>query len=104
MGTTSGLVSAYQLLDFSAQRIVAHNLSTTSAEKISVELVSLPYLLKLREKEFVKVKISPEHDQLAFAILVKRFLVEMLPGRVFGISREALKALDEVGISYEVVE
>ena len=105
MGTTDGLVSAYQLMDFSAQRIAAHNLSITNAEEILVEVVSLPYLLEeLRKKEFVKVRVAPGHDQLAFAILVKRFLVEMLPGHVFGITREALKALDEVGIPYEVVE
>lgn len=105
MGTTDGLVSAYQLLDFSAQRIATHNLSTTNAEEILVEVVSLPYLLEeLRKKEFVKVRVAPNHDQLAFAILVKRFLVEMFPGHVFGITREALKALDETGIPYEVVE
>ncbi len=104
METTDGLVSAYQLLDFSAQRTAAHDLSTTSAGEISVELVSLPYLQELREKEFVKVRVSPEHDQLALIVLMKRFLVEMLPGRIFGISREALKALDEAGIPYEAVE
>lgn len=105
METTGGLVSAYQLLDYSAQRVAAHCLSATNAEEFSVEVVSIPDLLvKLREKEFLKIKVAPGHDQLAFAILVKRFLVGMLPGHVFGITREALKALDETGIPYEVVE
>ena len=104
MGTTGGLVSAYQLLDFSAQRIAAHNLSTTNAEEISVELVSLLYLLELREKEFVKVRVAPEHDQLAFAILVKRTQLGVLPGRILGIARESLRLLDEAGIPYEVIE
>jgi hypothetical protein len=104
METTGGLVSAYQILDFSAQRTLAPNLSSTSAGAISVELVSLPYLQELRQKEFVKIRVSPEHDQLAFIILMKRFIVEVLPGRIFGISREALRALDEAGIPYEAVE
>lgn len=104
METTSGLVSAYQLLDFSAQRIAAHNVSTTNAEEIVVELVSIPYLQELREKEVIKIRVAPEHDQLAFAILMKRTALEVLPGRIFGIAREALRLLDEVGIPYEVVE
>jgi len=104
METTGGLVSAYQLLDYSAQRVAAHCLSATNAEEFSVEVVSIPDLLKLREKEFLKIKVAPGHDQLAFTILVKRFLVEMLPGHIFGITREALKVLNEAGIAYEVVE
>ncbi len=104
MGKTSGLVSAYQLLDFSTQRIVAHNFSNTNAEEVSVEVVSLPYLLELREKEFIKVRVPPEHDQLAFSMLVKRITVEILPDRIFAIAREGLKFLNEAGIPYEVVE
>jgi hypothetical protein len=104
MGTTGGLVSAYQLLDCSAQRVAAHCLSVTDAEELSFEVVSIPDPLELYKKEFLKIKVAPWHDQFAFTILAKRFLVEMLPGHVFGITREALKALDEVGISYEVVE
>lgn len=51
MGTTDGLVSAYQVLDFSDQRIASHSLSVTNAEVILVELVPVSYLEKLREKE-----------------------------------------------------
>jgi hypothetical protein len=51
MGTTDGLVSAYQVLDFSDQRIASHNLSVTNAEVILVELVSTSYLEELREKQ-----------------------------------------------------
>jgi hypothetical protein len=51
MGTTDGLVSAYQVLDFSAQRIVAHNLSITNAEEILIELVPISFLEELRKKE-----------------------------------------------------
>ena len=51
MGTTDGLVSAYQVLDFSDQKIASHNLSVTNAEVISVELVPASYPEKLREKE-----------------------------------------------------
>lgn len=104
MKTTSGLVSAYQLLDFSAQRVASHNVSATNAEEIVVEVVSVPYLQELRKKEFIKVRVAPEHDQLAFAILMKRTLLEVLPGGILGIGREALKLLDEAGIPYEVVE
>lgn len=105
MDTTGGLVSAYQLLDYSAQRVAAHCTSDTNAEGFSVEVVSIPEILvELRKKEFVKIKVAPWQDQFAFTILSKRFLVEILPGHVFGITREALKALDEVGISYEVEE
>ena len=105
MGTTGGLVSAYQLLDYSAQRVATNCVSVTNAEEFSVEVVSLPDLLnKLREKEFLKIKVAHGHAQLAFTILVRRFLVEMFPDHVFGITREALKVLDEAGIPYEVVE
>jgi hypothetical protein len=60
METTGGLVSAYQLLDYSAQTVAAHCVSVTNAEVPSFELVSLQDLLNiLREKEFLKVKRSP---------------------------------------------
>ena len=56
MGTTGGLVSAYQLLDYSAQTVATHCVSVTNAEVPSVEIVSVPDLLnKLREKEFLKM-------------------------------------------------
>jgi hypothetical protein len=51
---TGGLVSAYQVLDFTAQRIEAHNLSITNAEKIPIILVPAPYPEELREKESEK--------------------------------------------------
>jgi len=104
METTSGLVSAYQLMAYSGQRIAEHNLSVTNAEVFSGTLVPLERLEELRGKELIKVRVAPEHDQLAFAILVKRTFMEVMPGRILLISREALKLLDEVGLSYEVVE
>jgi hypothetical protein len=48
---TKGLVSAYQVLDGSAQRIAAHNPSITNPEGNWIGVVSIPYLEKLREKK-----------------------------------------------------
>ena len=60
MGTTAGLVSAYQLLDYSAQTVAAHCVSVTNAEVFPVELVSREDFLKnLHEKELLKVKRVP---------------------------------------------
>jgi hypothetical protein len=53
METTSGLVSAYQTLDYSAQRTAAYSLSVTNAETVSVKLVPIPDLFKLPE-EFLR--------------------------------------------------
>jgi|GEM_PF-2618214 hypothetical protein len=53
METTGGLVSAYQPLDYSAQKIAAYSLSVTNAEMISVKLISIPSLFKLPE-EFLR--------------------------------------------------
>jgi hypothetical protein len=104
MGITSGLTSAYQLLDYSAQRVLMHNLEQTSAGEISVEIVSPPDLLKLREMEFVRAKVSPQHDQLAFALLTRRAFVQVFQGSVFGLARRDLRILEEAGIPYELVE
>lgn len=104
MGITSGLVSAYQLLDYSAQRVLMHNLEQTSAGEISVEVVSLPDVLKLREIEFVRAKVSPQYDRFAFALLTRRASVQLFPGSVFGLARRDLRILEEAGIPYELVE
>ncbi len=104
MGTTGGLVSAYQVLDCSAQRILARNLATTGAEEVFVKEVSLPYMLNLREYELVHIKVPFEQDKLAFAVLMNRTQIEVLPGNILGITRESLKFLDQAGISYKVVE
>ena len=55
METTSGLVSAYQPLDYSAQKIAAYSLSVTNVETVFAKLVPIPDLFKLQE-EFLKVK------------------------------------------------
>jgi len=104
MGITSGLASAYQLLDYSAQRVLMHNLEQTSAGEISVEIVSLPDVLKLREIEFVRAKVSPQYDQLAFTLLTRRASVQVFPGSVFGLTRRDLRILEEAGIPYELEE
>jgi hypothetical protein len=50
METTSGLASAYQTLDYSAQKTVAYSLSVTNAQIVPVEFVSIPDLFKLPEE------------------------------------------------------
>lgn len=103
MDTTSGLVSAYQLVATSARMTEEHNLSVTNDERLSVTLVPLKDFDESRQQELIKIRVTPAHDQLAFAILVKRTFVEVLPGGILTISREALNFLDEAGIIYEVV-
>jgi hypothetical protein len=50
METTRGLVSAYQILDYSAQTTAAYSLSVTSAGTVPVKFVSIPDLFKLPEE------------------------------------------------------
>jgi hypothetical protein len=104
MDTTSGLVSAYQIVAHSGQRVAERNLSVTNAAEVSVVLVPIERLEELRGKEILKIRVAPEHDQLAFTILVKKTIMTVLPGRILSISRESLKLLDEAGVNYEVVE
>jgi hypothetical protein len=103
METTSGLVSAYQAVAYSGLRIAEHNLSVTDAAGIFLVLVPLERLEELREKEIVKVRVAPEQDQLAFAILVKKTIMTVLPDRILSIGRDSLMLLDQAGINYEVV-
>lgn len=104
MTGTSGLVSAYQVFDCSAQRVQQHNLAATGAEKVDVRLISVPEMLKLREMEFVKIRVPSEHEQIAFALLVKRTSVQVLPGPIFGVKRGDFRILQEAGVPYEVIE
>jgi hypothetical protein len=105
MGATNGLTSAYQLLDYSAQRVLMHNLEDTSAGQVFVEIIAQPDdVLKLREVEFVKAKVAQGYDELAFALLTRRTSVQVLPRSVFGLLRRDLKILEEAGIPYELVE
>ncbi len=104
METTGGLASAYQLFDHSAQVVVAHNLANTNVGEISVEIISLPDAMKLRESEFVKVRIPSQYDRFAFALLTRRVSVQVFPESVFGLTRYDLGILEEAGIPYELVE
>lgn len=104
MATTSGLVSAYQLVDYSAQIVVRHNLASTGAEEFPVEIITLPDALRLREMELVKVKVPPQYEALAIAILSRRALLKALPDSILIIARSALRILKEAGIPYEVIE
>lgn len=104
MEQTGGLVCAYQLLDYSAQRTLAHNLSYTSAEEVLVEILSIPDVEKLRALEIIKVRVSPLYDQLAFTLLAKRVPIQVYESSLFGIKRDDLKILEEAGISYQVVD
>jgi len=66
METTSGLVSAYQPLDYSAQKIAAYSLSVTNAETVSAKLVPIPDIFKLPE-EFLKVRRDISTSLLDFS-------------------------------------
>jgi len=103
MAGTSGVVSAYQILDYSAERVAAHNLSSTSAYQIPVEIVSVPDMEKLQAMELVKVKVLPPYDQLAFMLLVKKVPVRVYEGSLFEVRRADLKFLEEAGIPYELL-
>jgi hypothetical protein len=103
MATTSGLVSAYQLVDYSAQIVVRHNLASTGAVEFAAEIVTLPDALSLRDTELVKVKIPPQYKALAIAILSRRARL-VLPDSILVIARSVLRILREAGIPCEVVE
>lgn len=104
MGTTGGLVSAYQLVDYTAQVVVQHNLASTGAEAFAAEIVTLPNALKIRDMELVKVKVPPRYEHLAITILSKKVRLEVLAGSILVIMRSALRILQEAGVPYEVVE
>ena len=104
MATTSGFASAYQLVDYSAQIVVRHNLASTGAQEFAAEIVTLPDALRLREMELVKVKVPPQYEALAIAILSRRVQLEVLPNSILVIARSTLRILREAGIPYEVVE
>lgn len=58
---TNGLVSAYQLLDLSAQRIAAHNLSTTNPVEPFIQLVFPRESWEKRsEEELIRTIFSTE--------------------------------------------
>jgi hypothetical protein len=58
---TNGLVSAYQLLDLSAQRIAPHNLSTTNPMEPFIKLeVSKELWEKKSEEELLRTIFSRE--------------------------------------------
>jgi len=103
MAETSGVVSAYQIFDYSAERVIAHNLSSTNAYQIPVEVISVPDIGKLQAMELVKVKVLPPYDQLAFMLLVKRVPVQVYEGPILGIRQGDLKILEEAGVPYELV-
>ena len=104
MEQTGGLVSAYQLLDCSAQRVLAHNLAYTSAADLLVEIVSVPDMVeKLRESEIIKVRVPPLYNQVAFIILSRRVPIQVYEDSIL-VRRGDLKILDEAGISYEAVD
>jgi hypothetical protein len=102
MGQTDGLVSAYQLLDYSAQRILSHNMAYTSSQEILVEIVPIPNLEKARASEIIKVRVPPLYNQLAFALLSKRVPIQVYADSSFGLARGDLRILQEAGIFYEV--
>jgi hypothetical protein len=104
METTSGLVSAYQLVDYSAQIVVRQNLASTGAEEFVAKIVTLSDLLELREMELVKVKVPPRYEYLAITILSKKVPLGVLAGSILIMMRRALRILQEAGIPYEVTE
>lgn len=104
MESTSGLVSPYQLVDYSAQIVVRQNLATTDAAKRAMQIVELPDALRLSERELVKVKIPPRYEHFAIGILSRRVPVEVLADSILVMMRGALRILQEVGIPYEVIE
>jgi len=104
MATTSGLVSPYQLVSTSAQIVMRNNIADTSAVEFIAEVVALPDALKLRDMELVKVKVLPQYEDVAIAILSRRVPLEVLPSSILVITRSGLRILKEAGIPYEVIE
>ena len=104
METTSGLVSSYQLVDYSAQIVVRQNLASTDAAERAIEIIELPNALRLSERELVKVKIPPRYEHLAITILSRRVPLQVLADSILVMMRGALSILQEAGIPYEVIE
>lgn len=110
MEQTGGLVSAYQLLGDSAQRVSAHNLTYTNSQEILVDnssvqrTLSIPDVETIRASEIIKVRVPPLYNQLAFMLLSKRVQIQVYEDFSFGLTRGDLRILQEAGISYEVVD
>jgi len=105
MNITSGLVSAYQMLNYSDQKSLQNNVAGTSAEMPSFEIISFPdNFLKELETEYIKIKIPYGYDQLASALLSRKVPFSIFPDNIFGLNRGSLKILEESGIPFEIIE
>jgi hypothetical protein len=102
---TSGLSSAYQITSHTAITELGQNLLDTSGFLgIPVlEVVGELELAKLFEGEVISIKISPQHEEMAFYLLSKVCQFQSLPDNILVLRRSDLRFLEEAGIPYEQV-
>ena len=102
---TGGLSSAYQVTQYTATTQLGHNLIDTGgffAIPI-LEVVDKEELAKFVESEVISIRVSPEHEEMAFYLLLKVCQFQSLPDHIYALRRSDLRFLEEAGIPYEKV-
>ncbi|MBA7660657.1 hypothetical protein ES703_68661 [subsurface metagenome] len=102
---TDGLSSAYQVTEYTATSELGYNLPDTGGMfAIPVlEIVDEKELAKLAEAEIISIRISPEHEGMAFYLLSKISQFQSLPDHIYTLRKSDLRLLEEAGIPYEKV-
>lgn len=101
--STAGLSSPYQVTDHTATEELGHNLIDTGGLFVIpvLEVVGEKELAELIDSEVISIRISPEHEELAFYLLSKVSQFQSLPDHVYTLKRADLRFLEEAGIPYE---
>lgn len=102
---TDGLSSAYQVTGYTATTELGYNLPDTGGMLTVpiLEIVDEEELAKLMEGEIISVRISPEHEGMAFYLLSKISQFQSLPDHIYTLRKSDLRLLEEAGIPYEKV-
>lgn len=105
-GGTSGLASAYQITSHTATTTLSHNLLDTGGflGVPTLEIVGERQLAKLFESEVISIRISPQHEEVAFYLLSKVCQFQSLSDHILVLRRSDLRFLEEAGIPYELVK
>ena len=103
--STAGLSSPYQVTDHTATEELGHSLLDTGGLLTIpvIEVVGEKELAELMDSEVISIRISPEHEELAFYLLSKTCEFQSLPDRVYLLRRSDLRFLEEAGIAYEKI-
>ena len=102
--STAGLTSARQLVD-STSRGTTFVDSTIGPYMLVHEEVPVEMLADEGQGERVIIRLSDEYNPIAFDLLLRAgVLFECLPGNVYGLKRQDLRALEDACVPYDLVE